>query len=293
MRIRFLVFAAALSAQWTSADTATVVAATAARQVGATATAAQTLQEKLAARGVGAMPDLASIAAAASAHANALALQMSDADTSHNKELLEKIHAAQRQADDALTALEEGPKSPDYVELADKASKAFGGVKFSLAMGANGGNLEDAVEDAALVGAVAANPTTGQAEIRPVVRVTKAATSRPRLLLEAHKFPWTRDERLRGTVFNGAKLGFGPFVAIQSSESELLQAFGVGAMVGMRLGPTDSSSLNLGIGRLLDPSVKTLGNGIEDGKPLPVGETAVRFNTQARWSWLILASFTF
>jgi hypothetical protein len=87
-------------------------------------------------------------------------------------------------------------------------------------------------------------------------------------------------------------LGIGPFVAIQSSKDSPIEAFGLGALVGLRPDAKSSTSLNLGIGALLDPKVRVLGDGIVEGQPLPDGETEVRFRTEGRWRFLILASFS-
>jgi hypothetical protein len=54
-----------------------------------------------------------------------------------------------------------------------------------------------------------------------------------------------------------------------------------------------SSSWNLGIGVVVDPNVKTIGDGVEPNAPLPRGETQVRFKEERQVGVLILASFTF
>jgi hypothetical protein len=64
-------------------------------------------------------------------------------------------------------------------------------------------------------------------------------------------------------------------------------------MWGWRKSATATNSFNLGIGLVLDPKVQVLGDGIEANKPLPSGETAIRFKKEERLSGAILASFTF
>jgi len=41
------------------------------------------------------------------------------------------------------------------------------------------------------------------------------------------------------------------------------------------------------------PKVKVLGDGIEEGKPLPAGETEVRYKKVTKFGYGVLLSFTF
>ncbi len=88
-------------------------------------------------------------------------------------------------------------------------------------------------------------------------------------------------------------MGFGPFIAVQSSDKIAIDALALGAMWGFRRDEKASNSLNIGFGLSFDPSVQVLGSGVEEGKPLPAGETAVRFKKEGRFGWALMTSFTF
>ena len=70
---------------------------------------------------------------------------------------------------------------------------------------------------------------------------------------------------------------------------------GRGMRVGFKRKPEadDSSSWNLGIAAVVDPSVKVLGDGIDENRPLPGGETQIRFKETSQWGVLIMTSFSF
>ncbi len=130
-----------------------------------------------------------------------------------------------------------------------------------------------------------------------VVRVRKTVNHRPRILLETHYF-WrlhaeasTVNARGGAVTIQEADIGLGPFVAIQGSGEELLEAFGVGVMLGFKRDA--ESSFNIGGGILLDPNVRVLGDGIRPNEPLPGGESEIRFKEEAGWGFLTLVSFSF
>ena len=166
----------------------------------------------------------------------------------------------------------------------EHANRNFLGISFGVAFGMTTDiGSGDRVDGAELVNGV--------------VRVTKAANHRPRILLETHYF-WRVDAENTVVSFGGAEvpvrtadIGFGPFAAIQGSDDELLEAFAIGGMVGFKR--SERSSFNIGIGVALDPNVKVLGDGLTPNEPLPAGETTVRFKEEARWGVLTLVSFTF
>lgn len=83
----------------------------------------------------------------------------------------------------------------------------------------------------------------------------------------------------------------GPFIAVQPGTDEIIEALGGGFMVGLRR-QKGLGSFNLGFGVVVDPSVKVLGSGIEEDKPLPTGETQIRFREKTQAGFLILASFS-
>jgi hypothetical protein len=87
--------------------------------------------------------------------------------------------------------------------------------------------------------------------------------------------------------------GWGPFIAVQPGSEQTIQAVGAGVLYGFRRQPDKTDSFNLGIGVVLEQNVKELGDGIEANKPLPPGETQVRFKESGRVGLLIMGSWAF
>ena len=84
-------------------------------------------------------------------------------------------------------------------------------------------------------------------------------------------------------------VGFGPFAVLRVGGDEVVQSFGAGIMFGFRKADGDKS-LNLGLAYATDPRVRTLGDGIEEGKTLPAGETEIRYKTTHQDSLILLFS---
>ncbi|MEZ5934916.1 MAG: hypothetical protein R3F54_23880 [Alphaproteobacteria bacterium] len=140
-----------------------------------------------------------------------------------------------------------------------------------------------------------------------IVRVDDEENSVARILLEGHYFfpcdirhlwkdnTWT-DQAINHSFFSD-RCGFGPFVAIQPGEDEIVDAAAIGLMVGFKyadwLDVTDNSSFNLGVGLVVDPDGRILGDDVEENEPLPAGETSIRFKEKQQYGWLLLASFSF
>jgi hypothetical protein len=87
--------------------------------------------------------------------------------------------------------------------------------------------------------------------------------------------------------------GCGPFIALQGSDENAIDALAVGIMWGFRKIPSDSLSVNIGVGLSFDPSVQILAKDFKEGNAAPNGETAVRFKKEGRFGWALMASFTF
>lgn len=125
--------------------------------------------------------------------------------------------------------------------------------------------------------------------VNGVVRATDVNNNVPRIVLEAHQFFGFKDFLDPGPV------GWGPFVAIHSGSNEIIHAIGAGLMVGFRtsaiLGASGSrrTSFNLGVGYIVDPNTKVLGDGIKENRPLPPGETQVRFKETTQGGIMFLA----
>ncbi len=166
------------------------------------------------------------------------------------------------------------------------------------------------------------------------VRVTEDRNVIPRVLLETHYFFPATTKRFLWIKEPGT-WAWGPFVGLQSSDSEVIDAFAVGLMVGFRrtaegvseqadkvrgaksaLRSDDSrktrstltseretlksmadaagkSSFNIGIGLIVDPRSKVLGDGFVENEAPPGSETTVRFRTTDQWGAVLMFSFSF
>ncbi len=89
--------------------------------------------------------------------------------------------------------------------------------------------------------------------------------------------------------------GIGPFVGIQGGTGEVIQALGAGIMIGFKYNELrdDPRSWNLGVGVVVDPNTKVLGDGIKENQALPAGETGVRLKETAQIGFLAILSFSF
>lgn len=147
-----------------------------------------------------------------------------------------------------------------------------------------------------------------------LVRVDEEEDAIARLVLETHyfgdcrKFLGIEEENLKGILYplswlgafakNDGDCGIGPFVAVQSGDDEIIDAVGIGLMIGFKrtANKNDTSSFNLGIGYIVDPDETVLGKGIEEGEVLPgseAGSETVRTRKKAQDGILFLTSFSF
>ncbi len=130
---------------------------------------------------------------------------------------------------------------PDAKALAEaEATRKFGGVQlgagFSLTLD------------------VGRNDRIGSAElVNDIVRVRDSNNSRARIMLETHYF-FTPPHPFLGVSGEQKMWGYGPFVAIQGGDDEIIQSVALGAMIGFRRAKDSTQSFNLGIGVVVDPS---------------------------------------
>lgn len=90
--------------------------------------------------------------------------------------------------------------------------------------------------------------------------------------------------------------GMGPFLAVKTGgSSELIESIGVGYMWGTKhrngsgaLGGL--SQWNFGLGVSIDPQVRRLANGMQQGEPLPAGETEIRYEEDIVFGLMMLFS---
>lgn len=131
--------------------------------------------------------------------------------------------------------------------------------------------------------------------VNGVVRVDDEQNDVARIMLESHYF-FTPNRKF--PIFQNvpaSQWGWGPFIAIQPGKEEMIEAVGVGVMWGIKKSAvqTDTSSWNIGIGAVVDPNGKVLGDGITANKALPIGETEIRFKEKSQWGLLVITSFSF
>ncbi|WP_339136085.1 MAG: hypothetical protein WGN25_19705 [Candidatus Electrothrix sp. GW3-4] len=191
---------------------------------------------------------------------------------------------AEDQTNDAGTEVGNGATGSE--ESTGANTELLGGFKFGVALGLTmdlGDN--NRVESADVVNGI--------------VRVTKEENDVPRIMLETHYFFTPPPEKIFGKTIadyldhKQGELGFGPFVAIQNGSNEFVEYIGAGIMLGFRRSTGSTNSFNIGLGIVVDPSAKVLGDGIEENQPLPEGETAVRFKETSQLGLLALVSYAF
>jgi hypothetical protein len=161
--------------------------------------------------------------------------------------------------------------------LQDEAKKKFQGINFGIAFAA----LIPLDENSRITEAVLTPDDEGTPPEERIVRATKRSNYDTRLMLETHYF-----------FEVGSRIGFGPVVMIQPGASEIIDGAGLGIMFGLRRSLEQSDSFNLGLGIFLERNVKGLGEGVEENKPLPAGETKIRFEEKPHSALALLASFS-
>ena len=84
-----------------------------------------------------------------------------------------------------------------------------------------------------------------------------------------------------------------PFVALQPGTEEVIEAIGLGLMVGFRRATDSANSWNVGVGYVVDPNVDVLGDGFFANQAPPGNETAVRLKETSQQGIFLLFSFAF
>lgn len=121
--------------------------------------------------------------------------------------------------------------------------------------------------------------------VNGVVRVTDEENGIPRVILEGHYFFGNT-----GTLW-GSELGYGPFIAIQPGENDIINAIALGFMCGFRdKGSNSNLSWNLGIGISADPNTQILGDGFKENQAPPEGETEIRYKEETQYGIMITFS---
>ena len=164
---------------------------------------------------------------------------------------------------------------------ADASNSKFAGLDFGVGLSfTRDDGTRDRIASASLVNGI--------------VRVDDENNDRARVMLESHYFftPKANFGLFGDNSGDIRHVGVGPFVALQPGTDEIIEAIGMGLMVGFRRGDS-GQSFNLGFGYVIDPNTRVLGDGLKADQPLPAGETEIRYKDASQGGFLILSSFSF
>jgi len=158
-------------------------------------------------------------------------------------------------------------------------AEEFAGINFGVGLALTFKHGENRVESASVQNGI--------------VRVDKESNRTPKVMFETHYFFQPRHPNKEALT----NWGIGPFVAIQPGDSggKVIDTYGLGVLIGFRKNGQNGntrSSWNIGVGYLVTTGVKILGDGIEEGQPLPAGEKDVRYKETNQPGWMIMASFS-
>jgi len=136
--------------------------------------------------------------------------------------------------------------------------------------------------------------------------VTQQNTNAARLMFEYHQLFTTNVLTSKGRAAARRQLlqceanpidcpmyGVGPFLALQTSQDDLIASVGLGIMMGIRNDPRKNTSFNIGIGVQWDSKVKELADGFKAGQPLPAGEKDIRFKESGKARLMLAISLGF
>jgi hypothetical protein len=132
-------------------------------------------------------------------------------------------------------------------------------------------------------------------DVNGIVHVDTRNNTSTGLALEIHHFFYSHKNSSDHPTW-----GMGPFVGLQAGTSNIINAVGVGWMVGWKAlpGNTDShAAFNLGVGYAGIPTVQSLGDEFKDGQKAPVDKDGkplpIRYFTHDSGAFMFMASFTF
>lgn len=136
---------------------------------------------------------------------------------------------------------------------------------------------------------VGSNRVSSADVVNGVVRVNEDDNTSLAIVGEGHYF-FHPGGRFLG--LDADHWGVGPFFAAVVNESTL-KSFGVGAMMGFKPSEAGGHAFTVGLGVAFTPDTKVLGDGVFANKPLPTGETTVRFKTTTATSLMLIVGTTF
>jgi hypothetical protein len=106
------------------------------------------------------------------------------------------------------------------------------------------------------------------------IRIEEDDNLSPRPLVEGHVF--LKDVRLSKTAI----MSFGPYAGIVPAGEDIIDAIGVGVLMGFRRVRQENSdesqapgAFQLGVGFMIDPGVQVLGRGLKANTKIDAGET--------------------
>jgi hypothetical protein len=149
---------------------------------------------------------------------------------------------------------------------------------------------------------------TGAEIMNNVVRVTDTSSNvGVGFVLEAHYYfkEWLPTTNCMSLNCNN--IATGPFVALQvgtgasssAAADGLITSYALGWMIGLHhpdsiTSKTANSTWNFGVGLVVNPTAKGLGDGFNANQPPPPGEpSAIRYVTGPRYGVMLLTSFSF
>jgi len=130
--------------------------------------------------------------------------------------------------------------------------------------------------------------------VNGTVRVTSERQVTPRLMLERHWYlseGW--DTKHEDGTLSNTKFRQGFFVGVSLlGDKKMMDAVSVGWLVGFKPNSNDKATHNLGLGIAVEPYSRVLGDGIEKNKPLPQGETSIRYKETNRTALIFFYTYT-
>lgn len=204
-----------------------------------------------------------------------LALEAAKAAVTNKSDAAARLAAtaAQQKADEAKQSADKAQAAADDAKnvIGDKTDKFWENWGVGLSVSTKLGRRGQAVEEAQLVNGI--------------VRVVSERDVVPRLMLERHWY-FTYDfnnPHFRQGIFVGASL---------LGDKKLMDSVSLGWLVAFKPNKGDSAIHNLGFGIAVEPYSRALGDGIEPNKPLPAGETAIRYKEKNRMAAVVFYTFT-
>jgi hypothetical protein len=126
------------------------------------------------------------------------------------------------------------------------------------------------------------------------VRVTEERNTGVHAVGEIHRFTSKDTGTCTEDDASGcARWGHGPFFSLQTGNNDVIEAAGIGYMIGFRQNEDKAQSLNIGLGIVADPSVKVLGDDVKENQKPPGAEKTARLKKTSGWSIGIVVSFGF